>query len=430
MKKLTKSILLIALLMLISGCSSITKNFTSNKHIKINENLPMISSNSIRTISDIQSIALEWKGLSVDNIYGYNIFRSNLQEDGQKLTKIASIKNKYASHFVDTNLKAQTQYLYSISVIGADNTQSNPSKPIKATTLNNLEPIAFAVAISNLPRTIKILWRPHSNKSVKYYIIQRNDEKKQRWESIAQVQNRLNAEYIDTKLKDNLHYAYRIISVTFNGIKSEPSKIVTAKTKPLPNSTSTIKATTSLARKIIVTWQPLDKDEIIGYNIYSSRSKNGYYTNIAHAKKYDNTYENILNENNKIRYYKITAIDKDGLETSKDSLPIVMGKTLEIPKTPNITLGLIKDQTVIINWTKGDNRAIYYNIHKTISEGMFKSRTKIYKNIQGTRFEDKDIVRGVDYEYELEAVDENGLLSKKTTPITLSMPLINKKTNK
>lgn len=426
MKKLTKNILLSVLVILISGCSTLTQNFNSERKIIINENLPTVSYESVRTISDIESIALEWKGFTINNIYGYHIYRSNLQKDGERLKKVATIKNKYVSHYVDTNLEAQTQYLYSISVIGDNETQSNPSKPVRATTLNPLEPIAFAIAIENLPKQVKILWRPHSNKSVKYYIIQRNDQKQREWRNIARVLNRLSAEYIDSKLEDNYNYAYRIISVTFDDIKSLPSKIVTAKTKPLPKTTSVIDATTMVARKIILNWQPLQDDDIVGYNIYSSRSKNGYYTKLARTKKHDNTFENVINENNAIRYYKITAIDKDGLETSKATLPIVMGKTLAQPKTPKITLGLIKGEKVIINWKKGDNRAIYYNVHKTISEGMFKSRTKIYKNIQDTRFEDDDIVRGVDYEYQLEAVDENGLVSKKTPEISLSMPILNK----
>ena len=53
--------------------------------------------------------------------------------------------------------------------------QSKLSKPIMTTTLNNFEPISFFIAISNLPRLIKILWRPHTSNSVKYYIIERSD---------------------------------------------------------------------------------------------------------------------------------------------------------------------------------------------------------------------------------------------------------------
>jgi fibronectin type 3 domain-containing protein len=425
MKKSINTILLIALIVLFSACSQISNNFTTTKKNIINENLPVISHKSVRTLSDIQTIALEWKGFDIPNIHGYYIYRSNLQKEGNKLSNIAKLSSKYHSHYVDTNLDAQTTYLYSISVIGDNNTHSNLSQPIKVTTLPKLNPISFSIAIENLARQVKILWRPHHDKSVKSYIIQRNDQSKNKWQTITTIQNRLNAEYIDTKLKDNYEYKYRIIAVTFDNIRSNPSKIVKATTKALPNSTQDIQASTNVARKIILTWKLLDDSDIAGYNIYSSRSKNGYYTKVAKTKPQDNTFEDVINDDNTKRYYKITAFDKDGLETVKDNLPIVMGKTLSLPKTPKIKLGLIQDETIILNWDAGDNRAVSYNIYKTQNKGIFKTTTKIYKNITQTRFEDKDIVRGAKYKFEIQSVDENGLLSPKTTNILLSMPIIN-----
>ena len=426
MRKLIKSILLIALVMLIAGCSSLTQNFTSSKKVQINQSLPVVSHTSIRTIPDIQSIALEWKGFTIPNVYGYHIYRSNLQIDGENLIRVATINNKYASHYLDKDLKENTSYLYSIAVIGKEDTQSNPSKPIRVNTLELFDSISFSIAIGNLPRQVKILWRPHTNKAVKYYKIQRNDQNQEKWKTIKKVQNRLNAEYIDTNLKDDFTYAYRIIAVTFDGIESKVSQIVSAKTKSLPKSTNKITASDDIARKIIVSWKTLADDNIMAYNIYSSRSSNGYFSKIAQAKRDDNTFEDILNQNNVKRYYKITTVDKDGLETNKDTLPIVVGKTLALPLTPQITLAQIKGQKVIINWDTLDNRARYFNIHKTVKEGLFKSKTKIFKKISSKRFEDKDIVRGVIYEYELESVDENNLVSNKTKAITLNIPILNK----
>ena len=423
MRKSIKNMLLIALMILVSGCSSLNNlGLGNSSSSKINNSLPVVDSQSIRSISDIRAVALEWKGFDISGIYGYYIFRSNYKKDGQKFTKIAKLNSKYASHYLDTNLNEQTTYLYSISSIGKDDTQSKLSKPIKVTTLNKFDSVSFSLAVGNLPRTIKILWRPHTNYSVNAYIIERSDSKNPKWKKIAKVHHRLNAEYIDTNLQDNHTYSYRIKALTFDNIQSKYSKIIQAKTKPLPKTTSKIQATTNIARKIILTWQTLDDKDIVSYNIYSSRSKNGYFTKLANIKKSNNTFEDVLNTNNTTRYYKITAIDKDNLETNKNTLPVVMGKTLSIPKTPKITLGLIKNNTVIINWLEGDNRAISYIMYKTAKESFFKSKLTVINNIHGNRFEDSKIIRGIDYEYKLVAVDENGLLSKKTKSILLNMP--------
>jgi fibronectin type 3 domain-containing protein len=426
MKRLTWNILLIVLIILTSGCTALNINLSKSQQPKIDNNLPIIDNKSIKSISNIKSIALEWKGNNSHAVYGYYIFRSNLEKDGSKFTKIAKIKNKFASHYLDNSLKPNTQYSYAIATIGEDNMQSKLSKPIMTTTLNNFEPISFFIAISNLPRLIKILWRPHTSNAVKYYIIERSDFENPKWTQIVKIKHRLIVEYIDTKLKDNHGYSYRIKAVTFDNIESKYSEIIKAITKPLPESTNQIKATMNVARKIIVTWEPLKDNEIIAYNIYSSNRKNGLYTKIATAKKDDNTFENILNKNDAVRYYKITSVDKDNLETNKNSLPVAMGRTLELPAIPHITLGLIKDNTVIIKWVKGDNRAVYYNMYKTIKEGYLRSKSIVLKHIKEMRFEDKDISRGIDYEYQLEAVDENGLVSDRTKAILLNMPEIKK----
>ncbi|MBI3873497.1 MAG: hypothetical protein HY307_00490, partial [Arcobacter sp.] len=38
------------------------------------------------------------------------------------------------------------------------------------------------------------------------------------------------------------------------------------------------------------------------------------------------------------------------------------------------------------------------------------------------RIEDSEVIRGIEYSYEIEAVDKFGLVSKRTKPAALSMP--------
>ncbi len=45
---------------------------------------------------------------------------------------------------------------------------------------------------------------------------------------------RLQAEFIDANLDDNVIYNYKVTAVTFDNINSMPSQIVKAQTKPLP----------------------------------------------------------------------------------------------------------------------------------------------------------------------------------------------------
>jgi len=424
MKKLIKALLLTALMMLIVGCNN--TNLKSPKLVKpkIDLNLPVINSETVRSIPGMTKLALEWVGTTQAGTYGYHIYRSELQKSGEKLIRIATIKNRYSSHYVDKNLKPDTQYLYAISVIGINNSESKPSVSKEIYTLPLFQSVSLISAISNLPRQVKVIWRPHSNQAVNSYILERSSPKDVEWKKVATIKGRLNPEYIDTGLKDNLTYSYRLKAVTYDGIESRLSAVTKATTKPLPNSVANIEATTNLPRKIIITWQASTLDEIVGYNIYSASSPKGIFSKIGSAKKNDNTFVNVINEDDVKRYYKITSIDKDNLETNKKFLPIVEGKTLNAPAQPVVKLALIKGEQVVLNWEKGDNRAVAYNIYKTIQESFFKSSSKIFKNIQELRFEDTDIVRGIHYTYEIEAVDENGLVSKKVEAASLKLEKI------
>ena len=425
MKKLIKVLLLTALMMLIVGCNT-TSNLQSPKYIKpkIDPNLPTVSAESIRSIPGMTELALEWIGTTKVGTYGYHIYRSDLQKAGEKLQRIATINNRYSSHYVDTNLKPNTQYLYAISVIGINKTESKASNSKEIYTLPLFDSVSLISAISNLPRQVKIIWRPHSNQAVESYILERSSSNDVKWKKVATIDGRLNPEYIDTNLKDNLTYSYRLKAVTYSGIRSKLSKVAKATTKALPTSVSHIEATNNLPRKIILTWEPSTSDDIVGYNIYSSSSKKGFFTKIGTAMKKDNTFVNIIHEDDKTRFFKITSIDKDNLESNKKFVPIIEGKTLNSPAKPIVKLALIKGEKVVLNWEKGDNRAVGYNIYKTTKENFFKSSSKIYKNIQDTRFEDTDIVRGIHYIYEIEAVDENGLTSTKVEAASLKLEKI------
>ena len=421
MKKYLKSTLLIVLLTLLAGCST-SNLLTQNNTPVIDKNLPTIDATTIKTISDTNAIALEWKGYDSEYISGYNIYRKASDSKTNEISKIATLENKYISHYVDTKLKDDTEYLYAMSVIGKNEKNSRLSDFIRAKTLGKIDSISFSLAISNLPRQIKILWRPHTNHSVEYYIIQRTDSTKQKWETIKKVKHRLSAEYIDTDLKDNYTYKYRIISVTFNNIVSKPSYPIQATTKALPNSTEEITATNNLAKQIKLRWKNLDDDNIAGYNIFVSTNPNKYYKKIGTTKKGDNVFLHNVGKNNAVRYYKLASFDKDGLQSDLRTLKPVVGRTIDVPKSPRITLAVIKGGTVVINWKKTDSRAVSYVVEKSTKKNIFQSDIKVYQGIKNTRFEDNDIKPGVEYKFTVQSVDKDGLLSKKTDPVTLSIP--------
>jgi fibronectin type 3 domain-containing protein len=413
--------------MLATGCEAPKALQTPSSEPKIDENLPVLDVQTIKILPDIQTVSIEWVGTDKANIGGYHIYRKDLEKEGSKYARVGTVNDKYTKHFIDTDLKPKTQYAYCISVIGENGFESNPSDARAVRTYPVFDSVPFINATSNLPRKVRIEWRPHELLSIKEYLLERSTPTESEWKKIAPIKNRLSAEFIDENLKDAQAYNYRLKAISFDGIESNPSEIAMATTKALPIAPTNLEATKEKPKKIIVTWKGSPQADTVAYNIYVSNEADRGFKKIHTASKEDNTFEHNLEENDKTNFYKVTTVDKDNLETEIKLLAPVMGKTLASPLQPTMTLGQITPTGVILNWIKGDDRAVTYNIYKRTKESFFQYSEKEIKDVKALRFEDPDVVRGVEYSYEVEAVDQFGLVSKRTKPAALSMPKLEEK---
>ncbi|MEA2049320.1 MAG: hypothetical protein U9O56_01105 [Campylobacterota bacterium] len=422
MKKLTTSILLASSLLVFNGCK---KDIDVPTKPSIDINIPVVDSSTIKYISDYKSIALEWKNVTNSNIRGYYIYRANMQHDGNKFKRVATLKNKYQTHYLDKGLESNSKYSYGVSVIGQNGTESTPSRSIIANTLPNFKSVSLITAINQLPRQVKILWRPHTSPRVSSYILERTSPTTSKWEKIAEIKDRYNVEYIDNNLGDNEIYMYRIRAVTFDGIISNFSDTITGTTKSLPSKINKLSATKDLPQTIQLSWTKSPTKDVIYYNIYRSSSVDGSFSKIAKARVEHNRFDDKIQEDDKIYFYKITTVDKDNLESDIKTTSPIMGSTLSKPKMPRITLAQIQGNKIILNWENSDDRAKTYNIYKTTKDGWNSSEAKLIPNVSGLRFEDNDIVRGVNYQYSIEAVDIHGIKSLKTEEVSQKLPVQN-----
>lgn len=393
--------------LLISGC---TRSPLPPDVPPIDPNLPTVE--GVKTITDMTEIGFEWIPHYDEQIEGYYLYRKGPNDGG--FARIAKIEDRYVSHYVDRGLLPQTQYNYRMSTYSNSNQESPPS-PIHTTQTNKrLDSVPFVQAIVGLPHRVKLLWRPHPEVRVASYVIERNELDKQTWERIAEVKGRLNAEYIDANLKENHLYRYRVIVRTWDDVLSAPSEVVEARTKPLPKRIDNINATTDLPKKIIISWSPSTEEDFSHYRVYRAPTSILFYTYLA--KTTEPRFEDLINSNGTTRYYKITAVDKDGLESLKQNTP-TMGATLDVPLPPAITQASLQGRTAIVTWSQVDGRAIKYDIIKK-GEGQ----TQTIQGITSEQFEDRALKPGERYTYEIIAIDEYGLASKPSQRALVQLP--------
>jgi len=220
MKTLTQLSLTAILLLLLTGCSP--KNLIS---YKLDTRLPKV--NDVKAIADNTSVGLEWKPLK--NLDGINIYRTEANQyrgsEKKQLTKIATISNPYATHFVDSGLRQNSAYTYTFTTIKGG-FESDYGKVINVTTKPPLEEISFFQGIQKTKSIIKLIWRPHPDKRVKMDNIEKSVNGGN-WKRVDIIHNRMMAEYIDRYVRSGNRHQYRIIAIGFDGSYSKPSKIVT-----------------------------------------------------------------------------------------------------------------------------------------------------------------------------------------------------------
>ncbi len=413
MKRFSLSILFISsILLLFSGCNGGIATPAASG-LKVDEKLPKIELTKNGVIAEMNEIAFEWKPINDPNVDGIEIYRG--EGDSKDISLIAKIKNRYSTHYLDLDVKPNTKYRYFFRTYRGD-VVSQKSKAIVVYSKPPLPSVSWIYVRNTMPKMTKLLWRPHPNRAVEYYIVERKSVEDTKWKRIAKLRGRLRAEYIDTNLKDRYIYRYRVRVQTFDGIVSTPSEIVRAITKPLPPVVTGLKASTNLPKKIELTWDKSNYKDFERYYLYRSKRKNGRYELIA--KLYNNHFTDKVDEDGVSYFYKISQKDLDGLESPKNE--IVMGSTLPKLMAPIPHDAYFDGRAIHLYWFKVDPRSIVYVIERHAKTGLFDDRVTTYKTNQN-KFVDRNLIPGTTYVYRIYAIDKYGILSKPSDEVKIEV---------
>jgi hypothetical protein len=398
-------------LSLFTGCTS---QPNLGKTISVDPTLPTPSLNG--SLSDIDSAAFEWKAIDNEKVTGYYVYRSGLGENNETLTRIATLNSRYTTHYIDEKLSPNTAYLYRFASSGANNTESIGSETLTVTTQPMIAPVSYFQTVGNMPRSAKLLWRPHPSTRINSYAIERLNINDQTWSKIATVEGRLNAEYIDTDLTDGQVYYYRIRAITFDNLSTVPSETSKVTVKPLPPEIKTITATTTIPKAIDLAWTPSTITDLSYYNVYRSSSSNGPYD--YYVKTTETRFTDKLKEDGEFYYYQVSAVDKDGLESLRGA-SVAQGSSLGRPQTPVSFDGTINANGANLQWSNKDPRIVSYTLVKKTKLNWLNSEILDINNIQEMSYHDTAAKPNTQYSYQVVGVDKDGVRSLPTQAIEL-----------
>jgi len=408
---------LTASLLILSGCGTPTP--ASKESVVIDKTLPSLSLTKHGIITEMKSVAFEWQTIKDPRVAGIYVYKRVPHADSaSKLEYYKTIPSRYHTHFLDMEVSPDTSYTYAFKTFSKES-EGERGREIHLKTLPVLDSVAWIYSITGMPRTAKIIWRPHENQKVKSYIVERKTLEDDKWEKIATLQGRLNAEFIDEELKDNYVYKYRLRAVTYDNIVSNPSNIVKIVTKALPAAVENIKASTSLPHRVTLSWSASKEKDFHQYYLYRATNIKGPYTLIA--KLYNNKFVDNIEENGKSYFYRVSSVDKDGLE-SKHEKNSIQGMTLAPPSAPVITTAKQKGDTIELNWKDSGSRAVSYIVNQKQKKGWFDESVEEYEGIKSLQFVTKNIEADSTYTYSVYAVDRNGIKSDASVSVKVVTP--------
>lgn len=399
-------------IIVLSGCAGAGPK--PKDAVKVDTTLPVVEFTKNSLMLDMNEVAFEWKNINDKRVKGIRIYKLSPDSQTKDFEFYRDLDNPYKTHYMDPQITPDTRYSYFFTTFSKD-AESNKSEIITLNSLPVLDSVAWLHSIQNMPRSAKIIWRPHTNEKVDSYIIERKSGDDD-WEQIANVKGRLNAEYIDEDLKDHYTYYYRIKVHTFDNITSTPSKIVTVITKALPKKVENIIVSTNLPKKIRLRWDNSKNKDFSRYYVYRSRYKESGYELIA--KLHNNRFEDKIDEDGAEFYYRISVVDVDGLESKMDHQDI-LGKTLSQPKAP-VELNIkIIDNKIKLTWDRGDSRARSYTVIKKHKSGWFKEDITEFTNIKDREFIDFAIEPSSTYSYQVISIDKYSIKSQPSEAVKI-----------
>jgi len=403
-------------LLLLSGCGKPKPK----KEESIDSTLPIVKLTKNGIVVDTTAIAFEWYPIEDQRVKGIYVYKHATVGTKTDDEYYDTIDNRYVTHYVDDKVLPNTKYGYYFKTF-SDKAQSVKSKTDVISSLPVLKSVTWIYAKQNMPRCAKIIWRPHTNEKVKAYVIERKELGSKDWDTIATVDKRLSAEYIDEDLKDKHAYKYRIRVLTYDGITSTPSKVVKVVTKALPKTVMNIRASRNLAKKIKINWDKTDTKDFAFYKLYRSDDVDGGYKLIAKLKK--NYYTDKCSEDGKQYFYRVSAVDRDGLE-SKHQINSIQGLTLLKPNAPAVVEVKFVDNKVRLFWSGVDSRTRSYIVSKRYNKNWHEEITEDFTDIRKKEFIDLNIKPNNTYYYKVYSVDKNGIKSKASKEVKVESKMV------
>lgn len=375
-------------------------------------------------------VLLTWKfiGESDADLKGFDIYRSDKHDDGFiKINSTMLPKNQRI--FEDPNYSNEHSNYYKV-VAYDKNKNTNASPPAYAVIIDDMPPTkpGGIVANINTDGVVQIVIPKQQDKDIIGYKIFKANQEDHEFSVVEEVFPS-NRDYLFAKndkfvfeekiplktLTPNIFYKIKMYDTNFN--QSEFSDVIRlVKPDVVPPAPAIIKSVNVNINNVVIKLvKPLSKD-LKEVNLYRKGEKDDWQLIRKYSDKEKTaTYIDKNIDPNKQYYYRVQAVDKNGLTSSfSPAIPIKTINFEVISPVKNLKASR-KGKQVQLTWNyKNNNKELFFVIYRKVNDGIFKQLGHSSKN----KYIDKRPKKGK-IQYAVKVLHKNGNSSKMSKAITL-----------
>jgi uncharacterized protein len=382
----------------------------------------------LKTEGRSKSLLIVWvpspmKSDDPSRLAGYKVYRSeeeygSYQEVNKlSLSEVAGNDEGKISYRATALPDGQT-YFYRVSSFNEKGVESELCNPIKGTTLPK---IASVHVTNHLIREVMLNWTGVQSPFAVAYNIYRSLKKEDGFVRITKMKATEDARCGYSDLQDLLDYTKYYYFITIEddlGVETSPSPVAEAVTRDIPPQPQNFAVLSGLVKKVELTWEAAKHEEVLGYYLYWSLSKEGQYQLLKkisgreNGRYLDDSRGFDPLEDGRTYYYMLTAYNKVDAQSKQAT---ALATTKAKPKRPENVQGKYESGKVILSWLPSHETDIS---HYVVYEKTFTGMGKIAQ-VQKAEYSDPSVNPGKSKIYAVTAVNRSGLESEFSMEINV-----------
>ncbi len=361
------------------------------------------------------SIRLTWQMSDMEQIAGFNIYRS-VHPDGPFSLHGTTTEPM----FVDDRLKLNEVFYYRISAVNRSGIGCELTAAVRGATVI-APPAPIFLNVQPDIKGARLSWRPRpgagsvSSTVPAAFKIYRKNESDNTLVMVVQLPVE-SIEYYDGDLKDGIKYIYTITACNSEGAESEMSARLSVVPLHPPKQ---VRPLSNLIRQIPISWDAYGGESAEGYVLYRSESRDGSYARIAKLDLPATiSYTDKKLADNTSYWYRLSAYKKGGIET--DPSDPVSAKTRDVPPKPAaLTAESGQPRKVTLRWQNvgvAEDEITQVLIFRSLTSADMKFEKIGEVRADMTSFVDdiRPLLDKTSYSYRISSQNSGGALSPMT----------------